>query len=41
LTRVVISAHGQDACALGAIGSVLHKILTTPNYALATSVNSH
>ncbi len=40
-TRVVISAHGQDACALGAVGSVLHKILTTPNYALVTPVSSH
>jgi glucokinase-like ROK family protein len=33
-TRIVISAHGQDACVLGAVGYVLHEILTTPNYAL-------
>lgn len=39
-TRIVVSAHGQDACALGAVGSVLHKILTTPNYMLAAPVSS-
>ena len=33
-TRILISAHGQDACVLGAVGYVLHEILTTPNYAL-------
>jgi glucokinase-like ROK family protein len=41
LTPVVISAHGQDACALGAVGSVLHKILTTPNYTRATPISNH
>jgi glucokinase-like ROK family protein len=39
-TRVAISAHGQDACALGAVGAVLHKILTTPNYARTTPISS-
>lgn len=36
-TRIVTSAYSQDACALGAVGSVLHKIIATPNYAVNTS----
>jgi len=32
--RIVTSVHGKDACALGAVGSVLHKILTMPNRVL-------
>jgi glucokinase-like ROK family protein len=34
-TPVVASAYGQDACVLGAVGSVLHEILTKPNFSLA------
>jgi glucokinase-like ROK family protein len=33
-TRIVTSTYGKDACAFGAVGSVLHKILAMPNYAL-------
>jgi glucokinase-like ROK family protein len=36
-TRIVPSVHSKDACALGAVGSVLHKILTTSNYTLNAS----
>jgi len=36
-TRVVASAYGQDACVLGAVGFVLHEILTKPNFSLAGS----
>ncbi len=36
-TQVVASAYGQDACVLGAVGSVLHEILTTPNFNMAAS----
>jgi predicted NBD/HSP70 family sugar kinase len=39
-TQIVASAYGQDACVLGAVGSVLHEILTTPNFSLAVKEKS-
>ena len=36
-TRIVASAFGRDACVFGAVGHVVHEMLTRPNYTLATS----
>jgi glucokinase-like ROK family protein len=39
-TQVVASNYGQDACVLGAVGFVLHEILTAPNFSLAAKEES-
>jgi glucokinase-like ROK family protein len=39
-TPVVASSHGQEACIFGAVGYVLHEILTAPNYALSAAAGS-
>jgi glucokinase-like ROK family protein len=39
-TRIVASSYGEDACVFGAVGYVLHEILTMPNYTLPAAVNS-
>jgi glucokinase-like ROK family protein len=36
-TRIVASVYGEDACVFGAVGYVLHEILTMPNYAMTAA----
>jgi glucokinase-like ROK family protein len=39
-TRIVASTYGADACVFGAVGYVLHEILTMPTYTLPAAVNN-
>jgi glucokinase-like ROK family protein len=39
-TRIVASSYGEDACVFGAVGYVLHEMLTMPNYSLPAAVNN-